>query len=80
MQRVEAPLVASEASDEGITRRVPESPGDALQKEIPDRMPEDVVDALELIEIDTEDGEAARIGRRLFDTLGEVIHECGSVR
>src|SRR5690606_28594038 len=60
-------LVAADARDEMITRRLLQPPGYLLQQDVACRMPVDVVGLLEAVEIDAQDRERIVARRRFFE-------------
>ena len=76
----EREFIAADARDEGALRRGLQALGDGAQEFVADRVPEDVVGLLEMIEVDSQDGEAGPIRLGAIEGLREADGENGAVR
>ena len=76
----EREFIAADARDEGALGRGLEAPGDGAQQLVADRVAEDVVGLLEMIEIDGQDREARALRLGAIEGLREPDRENGAVR
>ena len=73
-------LVAAEAGEEGVTGGIFQAAGNCAQQLVADDMAENVVDLLEAIEIEAEDGEALARAARLVERQLQALVERRPVR
>src|SRR3990172_12263932 len=72
-------VTAVAGQDRGLSELVEEQPCDLEQQPVAGGMTEDIVDLLEFIEVEVEQGAAAVPGLNLIDRLGQLLCEVVTV-